>query len=620
MANTEHRPLTSTRPWLRRAVIIASIAYLVYYIWWRATQTLNPDAFMFSWLVLLAESFGVINFILFYWMTADVTPTRYYSDAIADLSVDVFVPTYNEDASVLEPTLVGCQGIAYPHTTYVLDDGNRREIAELAAAYGCKYFARERNTDAKAGNLNNALEHSSGEFIAILDADMVPQPDFLHRTLGYFKDPLLAFVQLPQEFYNEDSIQHHSKKTDVKLWHEQSLFFRVIQPGKNHSNSAFWTGSPSVLRRKALESIGGIATATVTEDIHTSVRLHASGWNSLFLSETLAYGLAPETIHAFLLQRLRWAQGTMQLYRSKESPFWISGLSLKQRLSYFASFRAYIESIQKIILLLTPAVILLFSILPMRVNASDFFLHWAPYFLITLWANEALGRGYFRYFQTEKFNLLKMLTFLNSFIALLPIKISFKVTPKSAQDTDADLEVRSMYLYIALFLLILIATIAGITQLETLLLAGEDPGLIGIALIWAVFNTGMIVLALEYVLTKKHRRETVRFTCDAPATLTKDTVTITGRVQDISATGAMFALQSDRELIGGNWQLSIPASSTMPPLELPTSIIVQTPLKGSLSIVGVRFRPLEADVRSKLFKYLYVMLPAQKHPDNQSVT
>jgi len=202
----------------------------------------------------------VLNYLLFAWMTRTVAPARPFLPPRPGLSVDVFIPTYNEDLDVLEATITGAVGIRYPHLTWVLDDGRRPEVEALARRLGADYLTRPDNLYHKAGNLNHALKHTTGEFIAILDADMVPQPDYLDRTLGYFEDEKLAFVQMPQEFYNQDSIQHDPLS---RHWHEQTLFFRVIQPGKNHTNSAFWTGSPSVMRRKSLEDIGGVATETV---------------------------------------------------------------------------------------------------------------------------------------------------------------------------------------------------------------------------------------------------------------------------------------------------------------------------------------------------------------------
>ena len=535
-------------PPLLGIINVVTIVYMAYYLWWRATASLNPQAPFFSWVLLIAEAFGVLNFLLFAWMTRNVSPTRLNFPPPPGLSVDVFIPSYNEDLEVLEATITGAVGIRYPHITYVLDDGRRPEVEALARRLGAEYLVRPDNTDHKAGNINHALKHTKGEFIAMLDADMVPQPDYLDRTLGYFDDEKLAFVQLPQEFYNRDSIQHDPRR---RHWHEQSLFFRVIQPGKNHTNSAFWTGSPSVTRRKALEDIGGVATETVTEDIHTSVRLHAKGWKTYFLNEVLAYGIAPQTIYAFLLQRLRWAQGTMQLYRSKDSPFWKPGLTFRQRISYMASFLAYAESIQKIMLICTPTIIILFEVFPMNVNGISFVLHWLPYFILSILANRLAGRTYFNWFQTEKYNLLKTITFLQSFLWLIwPKPLKFKVTPKSVDDDVRSKERVALRGYMVLFGAIIGVSFAGIIRLTNGLSSAVQPAHYGVAIVWAVFNAGIILLGIRDVLSQKHQRKYYRFPYKNPATLFSATEKslISVMIENISQHGVGFKVSDKFDL------------------------------------------------------------------------
>jgi cellulose synthase (UDP-forming) len=597
----------ATKRFLIQLLSILGAVYMAYYIWWRAAATLNPLAPVFSWSVWFAESFGVVNYILFAWMTRNIKPLKQFTPARSGLTVDVFVPTYNEDLEILEATMIGCSQIRYPHTTYILDDGRRLEVAQLAARLGCKYLTREDNKFAKAGNLNAALKRSAGEFIVVLDADTVPQPDFLDRTLGYFTDPLLALVQLPQEFYNQDSIQHNPRK---KHLHEQSLFFRVIQPGKNHSNSAFWTGSPSVLRRKAIEGVGGVATETITEDIHTSVRLHAAGWKTLFVNEVLAYGIAPQTIHAFLTQRLRWAQGTMQLYRSKDSPLWKPGLTFQQRVSYFTSFRAYIEAIQKLILILTPPIIILTQVLPMHIDAFVFLAHWTPYFLLTIFASRVSGRGYFSFLQNEKFSMLKMVIFLQSFLALLPFKLSFKVTPKSIDAGVYRAEQADMRIYMVLFGAIIGITFAGILKIEDALEAGLRPAFLGISIVWSTYNAGIILLALRDVLTRKHFSHLYRFGYKASAQLISPAGTrFEINLEDVSLSGVGFSIPSTTQLPAQQSQVQL-TSSAGEYLVLPLRPLVAQTTRSGRHYLGAQFAELSPIERSQLFELLYIDLPS----------
>ncbi|ODU01576.1 MAG: hypothetical protein ABS89_07125 [Thiobacillus sp. SCN 63-1177] len=181
------------------------------------------------------------------------------------LKVDVFIPTYNEDVEMVRRTALAARAMKYPHETWILDDGNREAMREMAQSLGVRYLARTDNAHAKAGNLNHALPHSTADLIATFDADHAPRQDFLLKTLGYFSDPNVAFVQTPQDFYNLDSFQNRTDPGSRVAWSEQSLFFRVIQRGKDYWNAAFYCGSCAVIRRQSLDAIGGFATGTVTE-------------------------------------------------------------------------------------------------------------------------------------------------------------------------------------------------------------------------------------------------------------------------------------------------------------------------------------------------------------------
>ena len=589
--------------------------YFVYYLWWRATSTLNPNALFFSWVLLLAEAFGVLSYILFAWMTQDVSSNRAYKPPRAGVSVDIFIPTYNESIEILEATMVGCRKIKYPHRTYILDDGKREEVKQLALLLGCIYLSRPTNEHAKAGNINYALAKTAGEFIVVLDADMVPQPDFLDRTLGYFEDEKLAFIQMPQEFYNQDSIQHDREE---KHWHEQSLFFRVIQPGKNHSNSAFWCGSPSIVRRKALEEVGGVATDTITEDIHTSVRFHCRGWSSFFLNEELAYGIAPQTIKSFLVQRLRWAQGTMQLYRGGESPLWIKGLTIRQRLSYLSSFLAYFESFQKFILIIMPVFIIMFNMFPMRVNVQSFLLHWAPYFALTIWANKIDGRGYFRYFQTEKYNILKMAVFIQSTLTLFHTKrLKFKVTPKSVDDSVYKEERRTLRVYMVILGAITGAIVYGLYKTIFRPTTSLEMEAYLIAIFWATYNAMLIFIGINEVLGKSHERKQYRFPVNLMGEIhhsgyTGDVLKV--RVDNLSITGASLTL--NKKFLADDNKLLLhihTASQKLIVLQI-DKIHRQVKEADGRVHVGISFVDKQDFYRERLFEYLFVEVPAMQLP------
>ena len=500
-----------------RAAGLLFVAVACYYLFWRATASLNLHALWLSIPLLVAEVYGFLNSTMFLFMVWRV-PEADEAPPAANASVDVFITTYNEDISILRATTLGCLAMEYPHETYLLDDGQRPEVERLAEELGCRYLTRPANTHAKAGNINNALGLTDGQFIAVFDADQVPHPDFLVRTLGIFHDERVALVQTPQEFYNLDSVQHVPDPRTGAAWHEQTLFYSVIQPGKDRMNAAFWCGSNAVLRRAALLSIGGVATGTITEDIHTSMRLHQAGWRSRYLNRTLATGIAPGDYGAFLTQRLRWAQGAMQLLRSA-NPLFVRGLTWRQRINYWASMSTYFEAHQKLVLLIVPLAVLTTGTLPMRTMGFDFLIRFVPYFLLAQLANSLLSRGRGRYFLTEQYNVLKSTVFVWASLALLwgrPLR--FRVTPKSVtggwKRRQTDLTLLSPY-----FALVGLTAFA-LTWAYLRVLPGESGASIKLGVyvtgLWALYNVGIIGMGTSLILKRRYRRSTYRFPVEIP--------------------------------------------------------------------------------------------------------
>jgi cellulose synthase (UDP-forming) len=401
------------------------------YIIWRFVATLNPAALWFAIPLWVAEAYGLVSSILFYYTSWNTRPQHEWRAARPGLSVDVMVPSYNEPLWVVRRTLLGAIGMTYPHTTYLLDDGRRPAMRELAHELGCGYITRPNNEGAKAGNLNWAMAHTTGDLIAIFDADHVPLPNFLDRMLGYFDDPSIAFVQSPQEYYNIESFQHVAKPGEKRTWHEQQLFYRVIQPGKDHWNAAFFCGSCGVMRRSALADVGGFATETITEDMHTSLRLHARGWSSAYHNEVLALGLAAQTATPYHLQRLRWGQGTLQVLR-REKVLRNRGLTIHQRLNYFASALHYFDGYQRLLLYLAPSLAVATGVLPIRALTIPFLASVAVYYAASMLAFKLTGRGYAMFIATERYHMVRFYTYIRASVGLLRRrKLRFSVSPKA---------------------------------------------------------------------------------------------------------------------------------------------------------------------------------------------
>ncbi len=491
---------------MRRLLILATAGLGLFYLVYRALFTFNPDQMLFSLIFYAAEVHGYIALILFLfdiWRPVHPEPPP----APPGFSVDVFIPTYNEDAGLLRRTILGANSIRYPHTTYILDDGNRPEIKTLAAEMGVQYIAREEHSHAKAGNINHALRRTTGEFVAIFDADHVPQPTFLDRTLGFFEDPRMAFVQSPQFFYNLSAFEEFSNTENDEHWEQQSIFFHYLQPGKQRWNAAFFCGTCAIIRRKALEEVGGIATETITEDIHTSVLIHSRGWKSVYLGEHLATGLAPADVVSYFKQRLRWALGNMRVMFIC-NPLFRRGLTMPQRISYFSSMFSWTIGFQKIIYYVTPPLMLLTSLMPIDRFFTNLLILYAANLVLQLFTYKALTGGKGRIFWDELFNMLNFAFLIRSYFrAMFGLGQRFVVTRKTGGEAAIPLAV------VWSQILIILLAAAGLAWWALKLFYGINLDLLSssIAAFWSFYVLVLAATAIVRALRKYDIRSDYRF-------------------------------------------------------------------------------------------------------------
>lgn len=513
-----------------------------WYMFWR-TSTFNPHAPILSYAVYATEAWFALSVLLHLFMVWRLS-IRSPPAPESGKSVDVFVTTYNEPLSMVRRTLNAAVAMDYPHQVWLLDDGNRVEMRALAREVGCRYLARAENTHAKAGNLNNGLRHSSAEFVAIFDCDHVPNKSFLTKTLGYFRNEAVAFVQCPQSFYNLDSFQNRGKRSFV--WGEQALFFRVIQRGKDYLNSTMFVGTTAILRRKALDSIGGIATGTVAEDLHTTIRLQRQGWDSVYHDEALAFGLAAPSFRTYVRQRLRWGQGGMQVWRT-EALFLGRGFTFAQRVSNLASVLTYFDAWPRLFLYALPGIVLSTGHMPIISLNLVFVAHFLPYYLLHLWVFEEVARGYGNSLYVEEYNLVRSFTFAISTLSLFRRKIPFRVS-----DKQGGSRVSEAVLLVPLVLTLLWA------------LTGLGVGF----WLWPIHNeltldafiansawTVLVMIigsrAISFTLFRHQKRRDYRFEIPAPASLNVGGVTVYGVARDISSSGVGIRLIAPSDIRAG---------------------------------------------------------------------
>ncbi|MFN3543945.1 MAG: glycosyltransferase [Thiobacillus sp.] len=594
---SSNRPLSESLHPARQVVILLFIVVGFWYLNWRL-DTFNEAHPVFSRVLYAAEVFGFFTALLNVFMTWRLTVRKATAPA-EGLKVDVFIPTYNEDVEMVRRTALAARAMEYPHQTWILDDGNRPAMREMAAALGVRYLARADNVDAKAGNLNHALPHSDADFIATFDADHAPRRDFLLKTLGYFSDEKVAFVQTPQDFYNLDSFQNRTDTATRVAWSEQSLFFRVIQRGKDFWNAAFYCGSCAVIRRAALDRIGGFATGTVTEDLHTSLRLHKQGYRSVYHDESLAYGVAPAKIEPFLKQRIRWGVGAMNVWR-KEGILFTSGLSLAQRINYLATVLAYFEGWQKAFFYFAPVYVLMAGAMPIAVDGGVFLLHFTPYLLLNFLAFEEISRGYGRSFLIEQYNMARFASFAWSTLGMLRVRKRFGVTAKRLGERSNTLP------YLAPHLLVIALNATAIPVGILLFYSGGHLPADGMwaNVFWASVNASLALLVVSFSRRRAdNRRDEYRFRLPVAARLAG----VLGTVDDLSPKGLSFYGPVNDAMIGKRMLviLYLPDGPLATELEVRSAVHAERDGARYVRLIGGAFPCLPLVEEQRIEQFLY---------------
>lgn len=540
------------------------------YFYWRTFTTLgfnDPVSFTCAILLYLAEVYGFIIYILSIFVNIDPKerqPIPLPEDLSILPTVDVMIPTFDEASDLLEVTLISALQMDYPEdkfTVYLLDDGgteqrcqaedptkaetarNRsKSLRALCDRLGVKYLTRAKNVHAKAGNINNGLEHSDGDLILILDADHAPTTDFLQNTVGWFiKDPKMFLVQTPHFFVNPDPIEKNLQ-TFHQMPGESEMFYRVIQKGLDYWNSAFFCGSAAVLRRKFLMEIGGIAGESITEDAETALTLHARGYNSAYIGRPMISGLSPETLGSFVGQRIRWAQGMVQIFLLK-NPLIIPGLSLPQRLCYFSSCFFWFFAYARVVFMLAPLCFLFFGLKIYNANFVDFAAYAIPHLLAVFMVSEFLF-GHVRWsFVSELYELMQSIFTLPAIgkVFLNPRAPTFKVTAKG-ETLDRDFISPLAKPFYLLLLLNMVALGFGAFRVFAYP-ADRFPTII--TMCWAGFNIFILLAGMGALLERRQRRATPRMPMeDAPVKITLGEKSYVGSLKDVSINGANIEIDA----------------------------------------------------------------------------
>jgi cellulose synthase (UDP-forming) len=602
---------------LRRAVrplkwlaIAGSLIFSTIYIVWRATSTLNYGSNIHtavSLTLLFAEIYGFISMSLYFLQTRDKRDRHPIEIPETDMpTADVFVTIYDEPADILFRTLVGCRALDYPKdrlNIYVLDDGVRPEIAKLAKDMGVHYIPREETKHAKAGNLNYAFKRTSGQLILVLDTDHVPVRSMLRETAGFFTtDEKVAFVQMPHHFYNEDCFQRNLH-LEGNLVNEQDLFFQVIMPGRDRSNSAIFAGSSAVFRREALDEIDGFKVESAIEDLYTGMELQARGWKGHYYNRVLSGALSPENFNGYLTQRNRWSRGGVQIF-ILDNPLFKRGFTLAQRLNYFASLFYFFHGWPRLVYLLAPLAFLVFDYNPIVADVRVLITFFLPHYLLAHLAFAMSSREFRNPFWSDVYEAA--VSFAVSWEAFktffIPESLSFGVTPKGDSAKAKKERLGWSFVLPHLILMILLLTGIVIATNEQVTVGGRLDAYF-LSLVWAVFNLILLGAAVEVARERPHKRRHYRIDRSIPCELVFAGKTLGAKTKNISESGMRMQLDS-HEYLPPETRVHLFARYGEI-TEVEGEIVRNEWLKNGRSDIGIRFHKLSEPVRRSIIRQMF---------------
>ena len=456
-----------------KLLIIVDIIISTIYILWRGTvipTNLGIVSFILGLILFVCEFIRFMNFMNFQFIFFGK-----YKIIRKDLSVynldeaplvDVLICTYNESLQLLEKTIIASTQMAYPKNkfkVYVCDDGRRDELKALCKKYGVNYITREDNQGAKAGNINNALKYIKGDLFLVLDADMIPKKEFLQKTIGYFEDENLAFVQTPQCYYNKDMYQSNLKKY---IPNEQDFFMRDVQEARAYRGAVLHVGTNAVFRRKFIDEIGGYPTCSITEDMAVGMLLQAKGYDSIFINKVLVLGLSASTFGELVKQRDRWCRGNIQVFKHY-NPFILKGLTPAQRICYVDGVLYWFSNLIKMFYIIVPILFLSTGIHFVESGFAELLNMTIPYILVQIFIFRILSPKSRRYMWTHYYEMAMAPHLSLSIIKeMFGFEVNFNVTSKDIEIDRGYYEYDVVKPHLLILILGLLSLFIGLKLVE----------------------------------------------------------------------------------------------------------------------------------------------------------
>lgn len=581
------------------------------YFSWRCTtlNTAHPFSLACSLLQLCMELVGLLILLLQLLPNPSFNP-RSRSRQADQLqgwtlerqpSVAIWIPTYNEPVRMVERAILTCRNLDYPNLRItVLDDGHRGSIAALAQRHGVQYLSREGNAHRKAGNLNHALSLCHEEFIAVFDCDFTPAPNFLRRTLGFFQDSAVAIVQTPQHYFQAD---FHSRNLGLEMVMPGDLdyFYHYLQLRRDEDNAVVCCGTSYVVRRQALQCVGGYVTSCIVEDYQTSTKLITQGWKVVYLDEVLSMGEVPQTFADFVDQRLRWMQGNLQIYFcARELPI-LSRLRLRQ-LRWYLLPADLLAPLWRLTYLLMPLLGLMLGFSVVAAPLLEFLAYGGPFLIALYTLPNWLSGHYHHQFWMEVYETLFCFPALARMrhVVLHPFRVyGGLVTNKAAAQQRQRLNLALSWPL--LLLLLAIGVAVGVRYL----LPALDPWPRDrvefdgeyLILAWNLYNAAILSVAILACVDQPIAAVAGHFPIRQIVQLDCGEQRLWGTTQTLSEDGAWIALQSPPATpLSGLCAMTV----LEPGLSLPAAIQQQDGL-----MLQIAFNRLSSAEQSGLMRLLY---------------
>jgi cellulose synthase (UDP-forming) len=539
---------------------ILSLLVSMRYLAWRLIDTLDFHTTFQAVLgvtLALAELYAFMMLVLIYFQAVhplERRPAPLPENPADWPTIDVYIPTYNEELSIVRVTALASASMDWPAdklNVFILDDGHRPEFQQFAEEAGIGYISRADNSHAKAGNLNHALSITDGELIAIFDCDHVPCRAFLQATVGWFvADANIGLLQTPHHFYSPDPFQRNLAN-GARVPPEGNSFYGLSQPGNDFWNAAFFCGSCAVIRRTALLEVGGIATETVTEDAHTALKLQRGGWSTAYLKLPLAAGLATERLILHVGQRMRWARGMLQILRM-DNPFMGPGLSLPQRICYFSAMAGFLFAIPRLVFLISPLFFLVFNQTLIAASPLILFAYVFPHFFHTIFTSARMNKSWRYSFWGEIYEttLALFLVRVTLVTLMFPKLGKFNVTDKGGTIKQSYLDWQAVYPNLILLFITALGMLYGLYRLVMVHNSQIVFNALCLNEVWVFISITTIVLSVAVGHESRQIRGNARIQVRLPILLRAvDGRLFSTHVLDLSAGGAQVAIPEGAESV-----------------------------------------------------------------------